>query len=508
MTAGGQLGESEQAVLEGGLPQPLTAELELSVVHATEPLEPVATREARAPSQRDSLRRRMLAGGDVLAILLAYGVVLLLSPPPVSLESRMFLIGELPLWVLLNKLLGLYDRDANVIHKSTLDEFPRIAHSVILGSAAGFLLVPLIPGLEVFREQTILFILALLLCMPAVRTGVRAALDSRGGSERVLIVGSGSVAQLVASKLANHPEYKVTVVGHVDEAWWQDDAPADTPTLVGHVEDFERICEDLEVERVVIAFSPLSHEDLLRVVRTAKQLNLKVTVVPRLFEGIGDAVEIEQIEGLTLLGVRGLSRTKSSLRLKRALDVLVAGSALTLLAPVLLGVALAVKATSTGPVLFRQRRIGRGNHPFTMLKFRTMYDGADEAKPELMHLNEANGPMFKISDDPRITGVGRVLRRYSLDELPQLWNVLRGEMSLVGPRPLVPHEAEHVIGRHRARIDLVPGVTGPWQVMGRTDIPFKEMVKLDYLYVAEWSLWNDIKLLLRTAVVVIEGSGR
>jgi exopolysaccharide biosynthesis polyprenyl glycosylphosphotransferase len=501
------MGELEQAVLEGGRPGQAVSELELNV-HATEPLEPVVASRPRAPSQRDSLRRRMLAGGDVMAILLAYGVVLLLAPPPVALETRLFLLGELPLWVLLNKLLGLYDRDANVIHKSTLDELPRIAHSVVLGSAASFLLVPLIPGLEVFREQTIVFILALLLCMPAVRTGVRFAFNSRAEAERVLIVGSGSVAQLLASKLAKHPEYRVDLVGHVDQAWWHDDAPADAPPLVGHVEDFERICEELEVERVVIAFSPLSHEDLLGIVRTAKELNLKVTVVPRLFEGIGDAVEIEQVEGLTLLGLRGLSRTKSSLRLKRALDVIVAGSALALLAPVLLAIAAAVKTTSRGPVLFRQRRIGRGNHPFRMLKFRTMYDGADQAKAELMHLNEAIGPMFKIADDPRVTRVGRVLRRYSLDELPQLWNVLRGEMSLVGPRPLVPHEAEHVIGRHRARIDLVPGVTGPWQVMGRTELPFAEMVKLDYLYVAEWSLWNDIKLLLRTAVVVVEGSGR
>jgi lipopolysaccharide/colanic/teichoic acid biosynthesis glycosyltransferase len=143
-----------------------------------------------------------------------------------------------------------------------------------------------------------------------------------------------------------------------------------------------------------------------------------------------------------------------------------------------------------------------------MLKFRTMRDGADELKEELRHLNEADGPMFKIADDPRLTPVGGFLRRYSLDELPQLWNVLRGEMSLVGPRPLVPDESEHVLGRHRARLDLMPGVTGPWQVMGRTAIPFAEMVKLDYLYVAEWSLWNDVKLLLRTIQVVLEGSGR
>ena len=143
-----------------------------------------------------------------------------------------------------------------------------------------------------------------------------------------------------------------------------------------------------------------------------------------------------------------------------------------------------------------------------MLKFRTMVHGADGLKDELAHLNELDGPMFKIADDPRVTAIGRVLRRLSLDELPQLWNVLRGEMSLVGPRPLVPSEDDHVIGYHRERLDLTPGLTGPWQVLGRTNIPFAEMVKLDYLYVAEWSLWNDIKILMRTGRVVLRAEGR
>ena len=143
-----------------------------------------------------------------------------------------------------------------------------------------------------------------------------------------------------------------------------------------------------------------------------------------------------------------------------------------------------------------------------MLKFRTMVDNADELKEELAHLNEATMPMFKIADDPRITAIGGFLRRTSLDELPQLFNVLRGEMSLVGPRPLVPSEDVHVIGFHRERLSLTPGLTGPWQVLGRTAIPFEEMVRLDYLYVAEWSLWTDIKLILRTAPLLLQARGQ
>jgi lipopolysaccharide/colanic/teichoic acid biosynthesis glycosyltransferase len=159
-------------------------------------------------------------------------------------------------------------------------------------------------------------------------------------------------------------------------------------------------------------------------------------------------------------------------------------------------------------VFFGQRRIGRNNRPFTLYKFRTMQVGADELKPTLEHLNEAAHPMFKISADPRVTSLGRFLRRHFLDELPQLWNVVRGEMSLVGPRPLVPSEASHVVGPHRARLHLTPGVTGPWQVMGGSVVPFNEMIDLDYMYVAQWSLWNDLKLLIRTAPIVLLGKGR
>jgi lipopolysaccharide/colanic/teichoic acid biosynthesis glycosyltransferase len=211
---------------------------------------------------------------------------------------------------------------------------------------------------------------------------------------------------------------------------------------------------------------------------------------------------------MTLLGLRPLMRTRSTRALKRAIDIAGAAVGLLALAPLLAVVALAVRLGSPGPVLFSQPRVGRGNEVFRMLKFRTMVVEAESLKPALAERNEmAGGRMFKMRDDPRVTRVGRFLRRASLDELPQLWNVLRGEMSLVGPRPLVPDEDGHVLGWHRARLDLMPGLTGPWQVMGRNQIPFDEMVKLDYLYVTEWSLWNDLKLILRTLPVMLRRQG-
>jgi exopolysaccharide biosynthesis polyprenyl glycosylphosphotransferase len=457
--------------------------------------------------RRDTVRRRSLALADMVALALSYGLVWLVIPPDASLRSKLVLAAALPLWVLLNKLLGLYDRDPHVIHKSTLDELPRLVHSVLLGSMLIFLLAPLIPGLEIGRPQTIAFALSAMVLVPALRGTARWALDRRLPEERCVIVGSGRVADMVARKLGRNPEHGVELIGFMDEAWGEAEEGSELPRL-GDVSEFQRVCRDHDVDRVIIAFSSLSHDELLAVMRTSKQLNIKLNVVPRLFEAIGQGVEIDQVEGMTLLALRGFSRTRSSLLLKRSLDIVGAGAGLLVLAPFLIGMAIAIKLTSRGSIFYTQRRIGRTNRPFRMYKFRTMYRGADRLKPSLLHLNEATGPMFKMSEDPRVTPVGRFLRRFSLDELPQLWNVLRGEMSLVGPRPLIPDEDEHVMGPHRTRLDLTPGLTGPWQVMGRTQIPFAEMVKLDYMYVAEWSLWNDLRLLLRTAPVVLQGRGR
>jgi exopolysaccharide biosynthesis polyprenyl glycosylphosphotransferase len=325
--------------------------------------------------------------------------------------------------------------------------------------------------------------------------------------ERCMIVGSGSVARAVARKLAVHPEYGIELVGFIDSRRRTRRRPnlPDLP-LLGDVEHFGDLVLEHRVERVVVAFSALSNDEMLGIIRAAKRAQIKITIVPRLFEVIGHSVVVDEVEGMTVLSLRGLSRNRSTLLLKRAIDVIGAVAGLVLTAPLTVAIAAAVKLSSPGPIFYRQRRMGR-DREFEMWKFRSMIDGADEMKQSLRHLNEMDGPMFKLARDPRVTRVGRFLRRTSLDELPQLWNVLRGEMSLVGPRPLIPDEDDHVIGWHRTRLELTPGLTGPWQVAGRNAVPFEEMVKMDYLYVAEWSLWNDIRLLLRTMPVVLLGRG-
>jgi len=205
--------------------------------------------------------------------------------------------------------------------------------------------------------------------------------------------------------------------------------------------------------------------------------------------------------------VRRFDLTRSSAKLKRGFDLLGASLGLLAVSPLMLAIAAAIKLDSRGPVFFRQTRVGRDGRRFRMIKFRTMVDGADAMKEALRERNEAQEGLFKIADDPRVTRVGRFLRKSSLDELPQLLNIVAGEMSLVGPRPLVVDEDLRVEGWHRRRLELMPGMTGHWQILGPARVPLREMVAIDYLYVANWSLWTDIKILLRTVPHVLARRG-
>jgi exopolysaccharide biosynthesis polyprenyl glycosylphosphotransferase len=465
------------------------------------------------PSRRDAIRRRLLALADIAALVGAVAATGFSVPSVGGFEFQSVIV--LPLWVVLNKVLGLYDRDPNVIDKSTINELGRIAESLLIGIGLLLFLAPII-GLEVHRRDGAEFFVVSALLTVSLRPLVRWTIRRGFGPERTLILGSGPEAAFVARKFRAHPEYGVDVVGMVDLAAEErrrrgagrgDQGDGDLP-LLGDLTRFEELQREFAVERVVVAFTRHSLEDLINTIRAARMLGLKLTLVPRLFEVLGRGLEIDDVEGMTMLSLRSLPRTRSSLLLKRAIDVVAASAGLVLLSPLLLAIAIAVKATSRGPVLFAQERIGRGNKAFRIYKFRTMVRKAEEMKPQLAHLNEVEPPMFKITEDPRVTRVGRLLRRSSLDEIPQLWNVLRGEMSLVGPRPLVPSEDGKVIGWHRARLELTPGLTGPWQVMGRNEIPFREMIELDYFYVADWSLSNDIRLLIRTIPSLILRRGR
>jgi exopolysaccharide biosynthesis polyprenyl glycosylphosphotransferase len=270
--------------------------------------------------------------------------------------------------------------------------------------------------------------------------------------------------------------------------------------------DLPRLVREHGVERVVVAQRDLAEPELLDLLRRCRCLRIKLSVLPQVFEAMGPSVEVDDVEGITVLGINPPVLPRSSRLLKRAMDLVGATVGMTLAAPAFVLIAVAIKLDSPGTVLFSQERIGRGGRRFRLVKFRTMTANAEERRAELFKLSR-DPDWLNLETDPRVTRVGRLLRHWSLDELPQLWNVVKGEMSLVGPRPLIESEDCKLDGWRRTRIDLTPGLTGLWQVLGRTSIPFDEMIKLDYLYVTNWSLWTDVRLILRTIPAVLSRRG-
>jgi exopolysaccharide biosynthesis polyprenyl glycosylphosphotransferase len=325
--------------------------------------------------------------------------------------------------------------------------------------------------------------------------------------QRALIVGSGRVAALVVSRLRTQDAIGVEPIGLAD------DEPAFLhdllPPRLGGIDDLPALIEREGVDRVIISFTRAPHDRLLGVIRTCREHGVAVDVVPRLFEFLEGATPVDALRGLPLLSLDAPVLSPRAKAAKRALDILVSSLALAVLLPLFAWIALAIKLDSRGPVLFRQRRAGRDGHAIEVLKFRTMRLDAEQLKHELAASNELrDGVMFKIWRDPRATRIGSRLRRLSLDELPQLINVLRGEMSLVGPRPLVFEETGSLAEAWQARrLELKPGITGPWQVAGRNHVPFQDMLRLDYQYVAGWSLARDIEILLATIPAVLSRRG-
>jgi exopolysaccharide biosynthesis polyprenyl glycosylphosphotransferase len=463
---------------------------------------PLATGEQASPPRvlrREALYRRSLALADVCAAALALVIVV---PAGDSIEPLTLL--ALPLVVVVSKIVGLYERDEVVISKTTLEEAPTLfqvatLYTLLLWLLQGNLLVGALSKAQVLGLWALLFLFFLV-----GRTVARRLLRAVAQPERCLLVGDEATYARLTAKLERSRSAKTRLVGHIQHPI----EIGDTGEHNGQpaVSDIGTLVSELALDRLIVAPGTVDSDRALEFVETAKTLGVRVSVIPRVFEVIGSSVEFDHLEGEVLLGVRRFGLTRSSHAIKRTLDVLVSATGVIALAPLLALFALIIKIESRGGVLFRQTRIGRDGQPFSMLKFRTMIDGADGQKVELRALNEADG-LFKIADDPRITRFGRWLRSTYLDELPQLWNVLRGEMSLVGPRPLVCEDDARIQGWHRRRLQLTPGMTGHWQVLGAARVPLQEMVAIDYLYAANWSLWLDIQLLLRTFPHVLTRQG-
>jgi exopolysaccharide biosynthesis polyprenyl glycosylphosphotransferase len=325
-----------------------------------------------------------------------------------------------------------------------------------------------------------------------------------------LIIGAGEVGQLIGRKLRQHPEYRINLVGFIDASPKEQRRDlADVP-VVGEPETVGAVIERHRIDRVIVAFSLDGHEQMLELVRGIRKYDVQVDLVPRLFEAVSANVDIHAIEGLPLLGLPSSRISRSSRLLKRCLDVVGASVLLVLTAPVLVALAVLIRRDSVGPVFFRQTRLGIDLHEFTLLKFRTMRDGTDEG-PHREYIGQiakasalpgANN-LYKLDRGESVTRVGRWLRRTSLDELPQLLNVLRGDMSLVGPRPVIPYELEFFSPHHYERFLVPAGLTGLWQVEARGHSTFGEALDLDVAYARGWSLGLDLRLLLRTPLLIL-----
>lgn len=406
--------------------------------------------------------------------------------------------AALPLVVVASACNGLYARDELVVNKTTLDEAPTLFALATLYTLLIVVLQDLVidGALEVDQILVLwssLFVVALVTRHVARRVGARLSPE-----ERCLFVGSLASCRRLSTKLEDggKPARVIAQMSIGERGAEGNDVAA-----------LHRLIDEVGVHRVIIEPTDSSPELTLDFVREAKATGARVSVLPRILEVVGTAIEPDDIDGITLLGIRRFGLSRSSRFVKRSFDLMVAGVMMIAVAPLMAVIAVLIKCDSLGAVFYRAPRVGRDGRVFEMWKFRSMITGADVMREQLEARNQAAAGLFKMADDPRATRVGRRLRRASLDEMPQLLNVLRGEMSLVGPRPLVIDEDAQITGLDRRRLHLTPGMTGHWQILGSSRVALTEMVKLDYVYVANWSLWTDVKIILRTIPYVLRRRG-
>jgi exopolysaccharide biosynthesis polyprenyl glycosylphosphotransferase len=324
--------------------------------------------------------------------------------------------------------------------------------------------------------------------------------QSMAPARRVLIVGANPAGRELARELADTCQ----IVGYVDNGSDLDEQAAREVSLVGPIASLDRLVQQHNVDEIVVALPPSRREQLGRIVARGFGRPVQVKFAADLGEPLPERFELHRHGGRSYIGFAPVAPVSW---LKRACDLVLGTLALLALSPVMLAIALLIKLDSPGPIFYGQERVGKDGIRFRMLKFRSMRQDADRLLEQLRAQNEASGPLFKMKHDPRVTKIGRILRRTSLDELPQLFNVLRGQMSLVGPRPPVPSEVAQYEDWQLGRLRAVPGMTGLWQVSGRSDVPFHDMVRLDLHYIRNWSLWLDLEIILRTIPAVVGNRG-
>ncbi len=379
--------------------------------------------------------------------------------------------------------------------------------ATLLIMAVTFFVRPLVYSRAVYVYAALLIVILLATARGLERL-IRPSMRKKGmGVDRVLIVGAGEVGRALMRNIVAQPDLAYQVVGFVDDHSERGKTDIGRFKALGSTDNLACLVRDLAVDEVIVTLPWRARQKIISIMDLCREMDVEAKVVPDLFQLSLSRVAIDAIGGVPLLRVRETSIGTWNSVLKRLFDIVGSLVLLILTSPMLIALAILIRLDSPGPVIFRQKRFGRGGRPFVAFKFRSMYEGAEAEQARLKCFNEATGPIFKIRKDPRHTRVGRWMRRMSLDELPQLFNVLRGEMSLVGPRPPMISEIEHYQEWHKQRMEVSPGMTGLWQVSGRSELTFDEMCMLDIYYIENWSPWLDFWILLKTVPTVLLARG-
>jgi exopolysaccharide biosynthesis polyprenyl glycosylphosphotransferase len=439
---------------------------------------------------RDPLLRRMLAFADALAAgVVSVSLVIWGS----DVRTAVLAMAFVPAWIVLAKMHGLYDSDHRTLRHVTADEWSAIFLWTLSGAAALTIFLGVVPGNDVPATIAIQSWLVAAGAAFVFRSGMRALWRRLTAPERTIIVGTGALAEATRRKLQLFDDIHVRVLAHR--------ADVDAEELDGLA------AWNGGVDRVILASQSIDETMLIRLIDVCRREHVKLSVVPPVRGMFGTAVHLNHVADLPVVEYSTWDVSRSTLLLKRMLDIGVAGLGLVVLSPLLLAIAAAVRLDSRGGAIFAQTRAGLSGRPFRMYKFRTMQNGSDRRLDALVDLDGLEEPSFKLRNDPRVTRVGRWLRRTSLDELPQLWNVLRGEMSLVGPRPEQVDLVERYGPHQRFRLNAKPGMTGPMQIYGRGELAFEERLAVEREYIENLSVGRDVRILAHTLAAVARGNG-
>jgi exopolysaccharide biosynthesis polyprenyl glycosylphosphotransferase len=453
--------------------------------------------------RRGALLRRLLALSDWTA-LIATLLFVTAATTSTDVADLFWAVLFSPSWIIVVKLHGLYDHDHRRIRHSTLDEVPSLVSATVLGTLVLDALLAVSPVGPLSPKSAIALGVGTLVGSFVLRGVLRWVWHRATPMALGIVVGAPATVDTVARRVVTHPETRLHLVGYLSNSTEEDSAEL---VRLGTLSDISEVAAVAGIERVVVTEQQMSEPAAERLIEECKELGLALTFLPQHYGLLGPGIELNRLAELPVLDFRFSDPPRSTQAMKRAMDVFFSALVLAIVSPILVLASLAILIDSGRPVFFRQKRAGKDGETFTMLKFRTMVADAEERLGELIDLSKLDEPAFKIPDDPRVTRVGKFLRRTSIDELPQLINVLRGQMSLVGPRP----EEEAVVAlydeRQRGRLAIKPGLTGPMQVYGRSDLTFEERLAMERDYLDNLSLLTDLQILIRTPRAIVRGEG-